>query len=144
MQPTLFEYSAGGVALKDDTVLLIRVHDMKARTVWTFPKGRLNAGETSPDAALREVQEETGWRCRIERELTKSEYWFRRDGQRIKKTVRWFHMTPVELAGSPDHEVDEVAWVQTADALTRLTYDSDRALLLQAVSAPTGEARSKP
>ncbi|MEW6544725.1 MAG: NUDIX hydrolase [Nitrospirota bacterium] len=128
-QRPLFEFSAGGVVLRDGLVLLIRARDLKGRSIWTFPKGKLNEREKSPEAALREVEEETGWRCRIEAELPKSQYWFQREGQRVKKTVRWFRMAPVEQVGRPDQEVDEVAWLPVSDALARLTYDSDRKLL---------------
>lgn len=126
MTQPVFEYSAGGVVLRDGTVLLIRTRDLKGRTVWTFPKGKLDKGETSEQAAVREVEEETGWRCRIEGELPKSVYWFQRAGQRVKKTVRWFRMAPIELAGGADDEVDEVAWVPIDEAFDRLTYESDR------------------
>ena len=51
---------------RQQDVLLIRVSDIKGRPVWSFPKGRLDAGETPAQAALREVLEETGWCCRIE------------------------------------------------------------------------------
>lgn len=131
----IFEYSAGGVALREGSVLLIRTHDAKGRTVWAFPKGKLNAGETAQQAAIREVEEETGWRCRIETELPKSEYWFQRAGQRVKKTVRWFRMAPVELIGETDGEVDEAAWAPIGEALGRLTYDSDREHLKQVSGA---------
>ena len=125
-----FEYSAGGVVL-DGTgrVLLIRARDLRNRPVWTLPKGTLTRGETSTDAALREVREETGYRCEVVRELEVVTYWFQRDGQRIKKTVRWFLMRPVEKVGEHDHEVDEVLWADRDDALGRLRYDSDRRLV---------------
>jgi 8-oxo-dGTP pyrophosphatase MutT (NUDIX family) len=128
-----FEFSAGGVGLRADQVLLVRSVDLKGRSVWTFPKGKLNAGEKSPEAALREVQEETGWRCRIEVELPRSEYWFQRGGERVKKTVRWYRMMPIEQVGSHDDEIEEVIWISAADAMTRLTYESDRKLLESAV-----------
>jgi ADP-ribose pyrophosphatase YjhB (NUDIX family) len=135
------EYSAGGVVLRDGTVLLIRTHNLKGRTIWAFPKGKLDAGETAQQAAVREVAEETGWRCRIEAELPKSEYWFQRAGQRVKKTVRWFRMTPVEEGGEMDGEVDEAAWVPIGEALGRLTYDSNRELLKQVSGADATDAR---
>lgn len=137
----IFEYSAGGVVLRDETVLLIRTHDVKGRTVWAFPKGKLNKGETSRQAAVREVEEETGWRCRIETELPKSQYRFQRAGQRVKKTVRWFRMTPVDHTGETDGEVDEAAWVPVGEALGRLTYESDRNLLKQVTAAGPAEGR---
>jgi ADP-ribose pyrophosphatase YjhB (NUDIX family) len=130
----ILEFSAGGVVLKDGTVLLIRARDLKGRPVWTFPKGKLNEGEKSQQAALREVAEETGWRCRIEAELPKSQYWFQRAGRRVKKTVRWFRMIPLEQIGQPDQEVDEVAWLPLADAPARLTYEADRKLLKTATA----------
>ncbi len=129
MTEPLFEYSAGGLVLHEGKVLLIRVRNLKGRTVWTFPKGKLNPSEKSPEAALREVEEETGWRCRIQAELPRSQYWFQREGRRVNKTVRWFHMSVIELAGKPDTEVDEVAWVPVSEALGRLTYDADKMLL---------------
>ncbi len=130
-RPT-FEYSAGGVVLREGQVLMIGTRDLKGRKVWAFPKVKLNPSEKSPDAAVREVEEETGYRCRIESELPRSQYWFRREGRRVKKTVRWFHMAVVEQTGGPDAEVEEVVWLPVAEALPRLTYPSDRTLLRKA------------
>lgn len=110
-------------------VLLIRARDLRNRPVWTLPKGTLAPGETSADAALREVREETGYQCELLRELPPVTYWFQRDGRRIKKTVRWYLMRPVEKVGEHDHEVDEVLWAERADALARLRYESDRRLV---------------
>jgi len=129
-----FVVSAGCIVLRDQDVLLIRVSDVKGRAVWTFPKGRLNDGETSPNAAVREVEEETGWRCRIDGELASSDYWFQREGRRIRKTVRWFRMRPIQEIRVPDGEVDEVLWLTVSDAMERLTYPSDRGLLQSALS----------
>ena len=126
----LLEFSAGGVVLDaEGRVLLIRARDLRGQPVWTLPKGALTQGETSADAALREVREETGYRCELERELPPVTYWFRRDGRQVKKTVRWFLMRPLEKVGDHDHEVDEVLWTDKADALARLRYDSDRRLV---------------
>ncbi len=142
-QPIL-EFSAGGLVIDDaGRVLLIRARDLRHRPVWTLPKGTLAPGETSADAALREVREETGWRCELVRDLEAVTYWFQRDGRRIKKTVRWFLMRPLEKAGEHDHEVDEVAWLSRDEALSRLRYDSDRRLLEQHLTAPgTSDRRS--
>jgi 8-oxo-dGTP pyrophosphatase MutT (NUDIX family) len=126
----IFEFSAGGLVVGEDgRVLLIRARDLRNRPVWTLPKGTLMTGETSADAALREVREETGWRCELVRELDPVTYWFQRDGTRIRKTVSWFLMRPIEKEGEHDHEVDEVAWADREEALKRLRYDSDRRLL---------------
>jgi 8-oxo-dGTP pyrophosphatase MutT (NUDIX family) len=124
------EFSAGGLVLDaEGRVLLIRARDLRDRPVWTLPKGTLAPGETSADAAMREVREETGYRCEVVRELESVTYWFQRRGRRIKKTVQWFLMRPLAKVGEHDHEVDEVAWVAPDEALVRLRYDSDRRLL---------------
>jgi 8-oxo-dGTP pyrophosphatase MutT (NUDIX family) len=126
----LLEFSAGGLVVDEaGRVLLIRARDLRNQPVWTLPKGALARGETSAQAALREVQEETGYRCELIRELTVVTYWFQRNGRRIKKTVRWYLMRPLEKVSEHDSEVDEVAWATREDAANRLRYDSDRRLL---------------
>ena len=131
----IYEFSAGGLVLDEaGRVLLIRARDLRSRPVWTLPKGTLVAGETSAEAAVREVREETGWRCELIRELDAVTYWFQRGGTRIRKTVRWFLMRPVEKEGEHDHEVDEVAWADRDEALRRLRYDSDRRLVTTALT----------
>jgi ADP-ribose pyrophosphatase YjhB (NUDIX family) len=127
---TLLQYSAGGLVVDQrGEILLIRARDLRERPVWTLPKGTLAPGESTKDAALREVREETGWRCEVVRDLREVTYWFQRDGQRVRKTVCWFLMRPLEKVGEHDHEVDEVAWASRAEALDRLRYDSDRRLV---------------
>ena len=139
----IFEFSAGGLVVDEEgRVLLIRARDLRNRPVWTLPKGTLAAGETSEQAALREVREETGYQCQVVRELEAVTYWFQRGGRQIKKTVRWFLMHPLEKVGDHDHEVDEVAWADRAEALTRLRYDSDRRLLTTTQAGNTSNAPS--
>ncbi len=135
MTEPVFEYSAGGVVLHEGKALLIRARNLRGRSVWTFPKGKLNSSEKSPQAAVREVEEETGWRCRIEVELPHSRYWFQRQGRRVNKTVRWYHMSIIEEVGVPDSEVEEAVWVPVSEAMERLTYDADKALLRTLVGA---------
>lgn len=137
MPKAQFEYSAGGVVRDaEGRFLVVETTDLKGNVVWTFPKGLLRKGERSQEAALREVEEETGYRCRIVGELPKAEYWFRHGGQLVKKTVRWFLMEPVEQTGSHDWEVRSVAWLSPEEALARLTYASDRDLVHAAVGGP--------
>lgn len=135
------EFSAGGLVLDEQgRVLLIRARDLQGRPVWTFPKGTLAAGESSLDAALREVREETGYQCEVVRELSTVTYWFQREGRRIRKTVRWYLMRPLAKVGEHDHEVDEVLWAAREDALARLRYDSDRRLLTAVNALPSSDS----
>ena len=99
---------------------------------WSLPKGKLDGGETSEDAALREVHEETGLRCRLIEELPPVAY---RDAKGRGKQVRYWLMT-VEAEPppfEPTAEVDEVRWLDAAEALERLSYERDRELLREAL-----------
>src|SRR5438876_1148461 len=91
-----FEFSAGGVVYDPaaQKLLLIQVKNLQDQVVWTFPKGHIEKGETEEQAALREVQEETGWSCAILQPFHKVQYWFKKKGQLIKKSVTWFLMKP--------------------------------------------------
>ncbi len=108
---------------------------------WTLPKGTPNPGETREQTAVREVAEETGLEVEITGELPSIEYTFVQRGTRIEKTVHYFLMAPV--GGSlerHDHEFDRVRWVDFADAPALLTFETERALVAEALSrvAPSG------
>ena len=115
--------AAGGVVLREG--LLALVHRPRYDD-WAFPKGKLDAGESWEDAALREVEEETGLRCRLGAELAPTSY---RDPKGRAKVVRYWRMEPLDGEFAPSHEVDELRWVSPADARSLLSYEHDRELL---------------
>lgn len=122
----LKEVSAGGLVARGGKVLLVKVENLQGEVRWTFPKGHLEAGEDAPEAALREVEEETGWACRIEAPLTTARYRFRHDGREVSKEVRWFLMTPLRKTGSRDPvEVMAVRWAALSAARRLISYPSD-------------------
>jgi len=104
---------------------------------WTLPKGRLEPGERWEDAAVREVEEETGLRCALGRELSPIGY---SDHRGRPKVVRYWLMEAADpQAFEPNDEVDEVRWLPSPDADRLLTYPRDRDVLAQArvsASAP--------
>jgi diadenosine hexaphosphate hydrolase (ATP-forming) len=120
------EVSAGGLVARGGKVLLVKVENLQGEVRWTFPKGHLEAGEDAPEAALREVEEETGWACRIEAPLTTARYRFRHDGREVAKEVRWFLMAPLRKTGSRDPvEVMAVRWASLEAARRLISYPSD-------------------
>jgi 8-oxo-dGTP pyrophosphatase MutT (NUDIX family) len=112
--------AAGGVVLRDGRVAV--VHRPKYDD-WSLPKGKLDRGESFEDAALREVEEETGLRCRLVRELPAVEYEVR---GRPKLVRYWAMEIEDETPFVPGDEVDEVRWLEPAEALALLSYDRDR------------------
>lgn len=93
---------------------------------WSFPKGKLLDGELEESAALREVLEETGLRCRLGTHLGAVTY---ADRNGRPKVVRYWTMTPDGGAFEPGEEVDRLRWTTPAEADALLSYPHDRALL---------------
>jgi 8-oxo-dGTP pyrophosphatase MutT (NUDIX family) len=124
------EISAGGVVAGPEGLLLIKVENLQGAVLWTFPKGHLEAGETAEQAALREVVEETGWRCRVTKPFLEVQYSFRHSGRRVDKTVHWFLMEPIEKVGVSDpDEIIDCRWFPVAEARDLLVYKSDLDLM---------------
>jgi 8-oxo-dGTP diphosphatase len=113
-------HAAGGVVLRDGQVAVVhrpRYDD------WSLPKGKLDPNESFEDAALREVEEETGLRCRLVRELPAVQYEVR---GRPKLVRYWAMEVAEETLFMPNDEVDEVRWLEPQEALALLSYDRDR------------------
>jgi 8-oxo-dGTP diphosphatase len=113
--------AAGGVVVREGRVLLVhrdRYDD------WSLPKGKLEPGETWEQAALREVEEETGVRAELGAYLGESRY----EVGGVAKTVRWWSMSTTDDA-RPSGEVDAVQWATIDEARTRLSYAGERELL---------------
>ena len=119
--------AAGGVVLRqgDEAIEICVVHRPRYGD-WTLPKGKLEPDESFEEAALREVEEETGLRCELGRELESTHYI---DGRGRPKIVRYWLMEVVAGEFEPNAEVDELRWMTAAEAVDALTYERDRELL---------------
>ena len=119
--------AAGGVVLRPTTdhVEVLLVHRPRYDD-WTFPKGKARPGETDEEAALREVEEETGYRCTLGPEVARTTYL---DEHGREKSVRYWVMTVDDGAFAPNAEVDVVVWLAPEHARERLSYDPDRTVL---------------
>ena len=124
--------AAGGVLLapdRDGGTRVAVIHRPKYMD-WSLPKGKLEEGEGWQEAALREVEEETGYRCEPAAELPHISY-FDRKGRR--KLVRYWLMEPLEGQFEPHAEVDELRWISPDEADELLTYPHDKELVRKAL-----------
>jgi ADP-ribose pyrophosphatase YjhB (NUDIX family) len=135
--PRVDETSAGGLVLDLSGPVpmgaLIGRTNRRGRLLWSLPKGHLEDGETAEQAAVREVEEETGIIGEIIGELGTIDFWFVAEGRRIHKTVHHYLLraTGGELSDS-DIEVTEVAWVPMPEIGNKLAYSDERDLLDEA------------
>ncbi|MEA2412625.1 MAG: 8-oxo-dGTP diphosphatase [Thermoleophilaceae bacterium] len=120
--------AAGGLVMRDGRVAVVhrpRYDD------WSLPKGKLDAGESFEEAALREVEEETGLKCRLGGAIGDTSY---RDRKDRAKLVRYFEMEPTGGEFTPNDEVDDLRWLAPEEAQGELTYDFDRELVARKLS----------
>jgi 8-oxo-dGTP pyrophosphatase MutT (NUDIX family) len=120
--------AAGGVVVRDGEGgrEILVVHRPRYDD-WTFPKGKAEPGESDEDCALREVEEETGLRCELDRELPSTSY---ADAHGRPKRVRyWLMRPPVDGELGFAHEVDAAKWLLREDAARALSYARDLRVL---------------
>ncbi len=132
---TVDETSAGGLVVDrgTGTAAVIGRLDRRGRLLWSLPKGHIEAGETAEQAAVREVEEETGIIGRVVAPLGTIDFWFVAEDRRVHKTVHHFLLRALggELSDS-DIEVSEVAWVPLGELESLLAYADERRLIRRA------------
>jgi 8-oxo-dGTP diphosphatase len=127
-QPHDLIRAAGGVLFRtsrrgrDKVAVVYR----EARGDWTFPKGKLDEGESFEEAALREVVEETGITAVIRRFVGSTNYTHRKGRPKI---VAYYLMEAISGEFAPNEEVDELRWVTLDEAYELLTWDRDQELI---------------
>ena len=127
MTPVLVR-AAGGVVIRDGErgPEVVVVHRPRYDD-WSLPKGKRDPGETDEQCAVREVEEETGLRCALVRELLPARY---DDRHGRAKVVRYWEMRVVGARPFvANHEIDQVEWLTIAEASARLSYPYDAAML---------------
>jgi len=124
--------AAGGVVWRETPAgrTLAVIHRPKYDD-WSLPKGKLQAGETPPQAAIREVREETACDAALGPFIGCATY----PVPGAQKLVLFWQMTvTAEHAFAPSTEVDRLAWLSPADALSRLDHPAERVILEEALS----------
>jgi 8-oxo-dGTP pyrophosphatase MutT (NUDIX family) len=128
--------SAGGVVLAelrpDAPVALVAHRSVRGALQWTLPKGAQEEGETVTQTAVREVREETGLEAELIGPLDTIDYWFvwAPEKTRYHKFVHYFLMraTGGDFA-EHDHEMEEAAWFEPAQARRQMSFANERKLL---------------
>ena len=130
------EHSSGGAVLQvRDGSAFIALIATRGKTRWGLPKGAVAGEETSQQAALREVLEETGLLAEIIKPLDTIEYYFRAGDTLIRKRVDFYLMRYVGGTLTPQlSEVDDVEWVELREAIERASFDSEKKLLEMVLS----------
>ena len=121
--------AGGGIVVRraGDGRMQVAVVHRPVREDRSFPKGKLEEGETFEEGALREVLEETGLTCRLGRFLGHTQYRDRKD--RDKVVAYWVMTVDAASPFVPNEEVDELRWADFATAARLLSYERDRDLL---------------
>jgi 8-oxo-dGTP pyrophosphatase MutT (NUDIX family) len=132
-----YEFSAGGVVVRGDAVIVIVPvkRDANGNRVLGLPKGHPDGDETPEEAATREVTEETGVTAELTGELGETRYSYERKGRRVAKRVAFFlfEYRSGDVADH-DHEIEEARWMPLEEAARALTYEGERAVVKRAVS----------
>lgn len=94
---------------------------------WSLPKGKADGEESPEETAVREVLEETGYRCRVVSPIRITRYPVGED----MKEVAWFAMRPLPDSPGfhPGREIDAIKWLDPEEAARTLHYDNDRSLV---------------
>jgi 8-oxo-dGTP pyrophosphatase MutT (NUDIX family) len=127
--------AAGGIVIRSGAMRAIEVACIyrESRGDWTFPKGKIDAGETFEMAALREVHEETGMRCRVIRFVGTTNYTHRKGRPKI---VAYYLMEADRGEFAPNDEVDQLVWLTIDEVRGHLTWDRDQELFDLALDMP--------
>ena len=145
--PTKTQVSAGGVAFRIQAgrlqVALISVSEDGR---WQLPKGIVSSGESTEEAALREVREETGLETEPVGLIDKIEYWY--FSKSAGKTVRFHKFVYFYLlrfvsgdTRDHDHEVNEARWVEIDEAQEMLAFENEKKVVAQAKEIISGRER---
>jgi len=135
------QYSAGGVVFKkegDQILWLLIRPNIEGKVRWQLPKGWINEGEKTEEAALREVKEEGGIEAKILSKIDSIKIFFSntfegKPEEKILKTITFYLMEfQKETPDGHDGEVTEIAWLSFEEARERLTFKSEKEVLIKA------------
>ena len=137
------EFSAGGVLVRTvrGRAMVAAIRPNGREKVWALPKGKIDAGETAAETAVREVREETGVEGRVVEKLGDVRYVYTaswKGGERIFKVVSFFLLRAGrgrigEIDEEMRIEVAEARWLPLEEAPRLLTYGGEREMAAKAL-----------
>jgi 8-oxo-dGTP pyrophosphatase MutT (NUDIX family) len=136
--PTKMQVSAGGVAFRlHDDAIEVALISVGEKERWQLPKGLVGEDEEPAEAALREVEEETGLATDLLDRIDTIEYWYYGGGRgrmRFHKYVHFFLMRyrSGDTADYDEGEVNEARWVGIGEALEMLAFDNEKQIVERA------------
>lgn len=122
----IVEVSAGGVVVFGNTILLLK----KFNGDWVLPKGRIEKGETTKEAAIREVLEESRVRAKVLKYIDQANYDYKnlQENEMVYKTVHWYLMETNSMDCTPQKQegfVDAV-FVHIDKAKDLMRYEDEK------------------
>lgn len=105
--------AAGGIVTKEDRFLM-----MFRRGVWDLPKGKLDEGESSKKAGLREVEEETGVKAELVEKICTTWHTYTQNNQKILKRTKWYWMrnlNDTKMAPQQEEGIEQIKWMNETE-----------------------------
>ena len=125
------QFSAGGVVYREEPLRVILIKP-SGKDRWQLPKGWIDQGETSEQAAVREVREEAGVTAEVGQKIETVKVFFKDDRtkENVIKMVTFYLMKYVSGETKDHHwETEEVEWIAPKEALEKLTFKSEKEVL---------------
>lgn len=127
------EFSAGGVVFRREGEILWLVIRPAGSRQWRLPKGWIEPGESSIEAAQREVAEEAGVKTEVLGKVGIEKYFFVQGKEKIFKTVVFYLMEYLQEAETGfTWETEEIDWLPFGEAKERLAFKQEKEILEKA------------
>lgn len=130
--------AAGAVLYRiDGDVPLCAVVHRPRYDDWSLPKGKVDAGESLPVTAVREIAEETGFNAVLGFRIGTTGYPLK---ENTRKEVTYWAAIAADGAFEPNSEVDELRWLPLDEAREQVTYALDRKILNRFADGPSADS----